>query len=535
MPSANRLDSVEHVVLLMLENRSFDHMLGFLYADLGNRSLAGQPFEGLTGDESNPGEDGNPVRVFKIQAATANAYFMPGADPGEGYSATNNELFGTTTAPAPPVATNQGFVKDFAYTLGWETKDPKRSKEILPGTVAANIMGCFTPETLPVLSALARGYAVCDHWFSSAPTETFPNRAFVSAATSQGHMDDHTAVFTVPTIFGLLGQNGLSWSIYGYDKPPLTRQNFPDTQAADESHFGLFKDFQAAAAAGTLAAYTFLEPEWGTTGNSQHPNYDVALGEQLIHDVYYALRNGPAWDKTLLVITYDEHGGCYDHVPPPQGATPPDDSVGEYGFDFKRFGVRVPAVLVSPLVAPGTVFRVPDGSTPLDHTSILKTLEKRFGLPALTARDAAAPDFGDVLTLETPRTDDPLAGVAVPVSGRQHPTPDAPSHLERAHAELVSRLPVADGHGPARPSETGTLRTAADYKAYITSRTAAYDAQRRAAAGGRGEGAGKKPLKKRTAAKKSAKKSATKKTAAKKRAAKKTPARAMPSKKSGRR
>ncbi len=122
-----------------------------------------------------------------------------------------------------------------------------------------------------------------------------------------------------------------------------------------------------------MASYTFLEPSWDATGNSQHPNYNVALGEQLIHDVYYALRNGPAWNQTLLIVTYDEHGGCYDHVPPPSGAVPPDNSVGEYGFDFKRFGPRVPTVLVSPLIAAGTVFRVPAGAMPLDHTSILKT------------------------------------------------------------------------------------------------------------------------------------------------------------------
>ncbi|HWG64278.1 MAG TPA: alkaline phosphatase family protein, partial [Streptosporangiaceae bacterium] len=101
--------------------------------------------------------------------------------------------------------------------------------------------------------------------------------------------------------------------------------------------------------------------------------------------VYEALRTGPAWAQTLLVVTYDEHGGCYDHVPPPWGATVPDKDAGEFGFDFTRFGVRVPAVLVSPLIAPGTVFRVPAGSVPLDHTSILKTVEQRWTLPALTA------------------------------------------------------------------------------------------------------------------------------------------------------
>src|SRR5271163_1999152 len=135
-------------------------------------------------------------------------------------------------------------------------------------------------------------------------------------------------------------------------------------------------------AAGTLGAYTFLEPSWGSSGNSQHPNYDVALGEQLIHDVYETLRSGPGWPQTLFVLTYDEHGGCYDHVPPPWGATPPGDgTVGEYGFGFDRFGLRVPTLLISPLIAPGTVYRVPAGSTPLDHTSVLKTVQQRWNVP----------------------------------------------------------------------------------------------------------------------------------------------------------
>ena len=503
MPSGNMLSSVEHVVVLMLENRSFDHMLGFLYADSGNKSPSGQAFEGLTGSESNPDSNGKPVQVFKINPTDKNAYFMPGSDPGEGYSATNSQLFGNTDAPTPPVATNQGFVTDFAYTLGWQSKSSSWSKQILPGTVANNIMGCYTPEALPVLSALARGYAVCDHWYASAPTETFPNRAFVNAATSQGHMDDNTKVFTVQSIFGLMSAHDVSWMIYGYDSPPLTRQDFPDTVSAPDSNFGLFTDFQAAAAAGTLPAYSFVEPEWSASGNSQHPNYDVSLGEQLIHDVYYALRNGKAWNQTLLVITYDEHGGCYDHVPPPQGATPPDDSVGEYGFDFKRFGVRVPAVLVSPLVAPGTVFRVPEGSVPLDHTSILKTLENRWNLPALTPRDTAAPDFGDVLTLRRPRTDDPLKGVVVPNSTGTGPDPTQPSHLQQAQADLVSQLPVRDGKGNARPSETGELRTARDYKSYIRSRTAAWAASRASSDGGAKKGTAKNSSEKRSAKKSS--------------------------------
>ena len=467
----DRLSSINHIVVLMLENRSFDHMLGYLYADSANVSAAGQPFDGLTGTESNPGAKGVAVPVFKIDSSDKNAYFMPGADPGEGYSATNSQLFGTTTAPNPAVASNAGFVTDFAYTLGWQAKDPSWS--ILPGTVASNIMGMFTPQMLPVLSGLARGFAVCDQWFSSAPTETLPNRAFVCAATSQGHMDDNTKKFTSPTIFGLLSAKNLAWAIYGYNAQPLTRLDFPDITNASEEHFGEFPDFQKAAAAGTLGAYTFLEPSWESTGNSQHPNYNVALGEQLIHDVYYALRNGPAWNETLLIITYDEHGGCYDHVPPPLGAVPPDNSAGEYGFDFKRFGVRVPTVLVSPLIAAGSVFRVAPGTMPLDHTSILKTIERRWQLAALTARDAAAQDIGAALTLATPRTDDPLQGVVVPTAKAPASIANRPSHLQEVQAELASQLPIADRRGRTH-EEPPRLRTNKDYRDYIRKRMNAW-------------------------------------------------------------
>ncbi len=187
---------------------------------------------------------------------------------------------------------NNGFVSDFSNTLS----GADAGRPVIPGTVATDIMGMFTGSCCPSFPP-ARGYAVCDQWSAPAPTETFPNRAFASAATSQGHMDDSTSKYTSQSIFGLLSAHGLNWSIYGYDNDPLTRLDFPDTTDAAESHFGQFDDFKAAAA-GTLGCYTFLEPSWGSSGNSQHPNYDVALGEQLINDVYYALRNSPAGTNT---------------------------------------------------------------------------------------------------------------------------------------------------------------------------------------------------------------------------------------------
>jgi phospholipase C len=468
----NQLSSIQHIVQLMLENRSFDHMLGFLYQ--GKTGPNGVPFEGLTGTESNLDATGSPVSVYQINASSANAYYTPGADPGEGYANTNSQLFGTGSAPNPPVATNTGFVTNFAAAITW---DGQNNRTVLSGTVASEIMGVFPPSALPVLSGLASGFAVCDHWFSSVPTETFPNRAFACAGTSQGHMSDSTSSYTVQSIFGLMTAHGLTWKIYGYDAEPLTRANYPDTQSAPDTNFGEFKNFQADCAAGTLAQYSFLEPSWGSTGNSQHPNYDVALGEALIQQVYEAVRSGPGWDQTLLIITYDEHGGLYDHVSPPTNAVAPDNSVGEFGFDFTRFGVRVPAVLVSPLIAAGTIFNVAAGSTPIDHTSVLKTIEVRWGLPALTKRDAAAPDLGDVLTLTTPRTDDPLAGVVAPTAAGTNQAAGEVSHLQQLQAQMVADLPVPDQQligAPALPNQT----TPAEFDNYIATRTSRWKSAR---------------------------------------------------------
>jgi phospholipase C len=468
---ANQLGTIQHIVQLMLENRSFDQMLGFLYASDNNMSPTNQPFEGLTGAESNPDDAGREVRIFKIDPNSNHPYFMPGADPGEGFLNTNFQLFSTDDPAQGAIPTNRGFVINFRRAIA--SDQAKDFKDSLPGTVPSNIMGMYTPDMLPVMSGLARGFAVCDHWFASVPTQTIPNRAFASAATSQGRLDNKVKIFTCPSIFGRLSDANLDWAIYGYSRPPLTRHDFPDTQDADDSHFGHFRDFQERAAAGTLPAYTFLEPDFSPTGNSQHPNYDVALGEQLILDVYNALRNGPAWNDTLLLITYDEHGGNYDHVPPPWGAVPPDDSPGEFlQFDFTRFGVRLPALLVSPRIVPGTVFRVDKGT--IDHTSVLKTIELRFGLDPLTARDAAAPDLGDVLTLKVPRTDDPLAGVQAPVSNFVPSDQSTPSIIETIHADRVASLPLRNDKGHYDQHTPPEFLSSAEVGEYIQMRTAAW-------------------------------------------------------------
>jgi phospholipase C len=481
----NQLSQIDFVVMLMLENRSFDQMLGFLYTDTGNKSPAGDDYDGLTGNEFNLDSANNKVPVFRIDAQHPTPYLMPGCDPREGFSPTNIQLFGSDPPPAGAKATNGGFVINFENAITYDQTNNR--PESIPGTKPSDIMGMYDPSLLPVMSALAKGFAVCDAWFASAPTETYPNRAFALTGTSLGHLKDDFTILNTPSIFGRMTDAGLDWAAYGYNAYPYVRTDYPDTKAADKSKFGKFIDFQTRAKAGTLPPFSFLEPGWGATGNSQHPVTDVSLGEKLIYDVYQALRTGAGWDKTLFIITYDEHGGCYDHVPPPTGATPPDSFTGDVdhlNFDFTRFGVRVPAILISPLIQAGSVFRASSGT--IDHTSVLKTLQLRWPkIKGLTKRDAAAPDLGDVLTLTAARTDDPLTGITPPSPGPVAPNASQPSKLQKKQAAKVANLPVKNEQG-TYDHEMPPLPTAADTSNYIRDRTAAWEdhtARHRKAAG----------------------------------------------------
>jgi phospholipase C len=494
------LDSIDHVVLVMLENRSFDHMLGFLYPKADD-------FDGLDGTESNPDAAGNKVPVSKITPDLQNAYFYPLANPAEGFTATNDQLFGTTTAPASGIATNDGFVRSFATALKTNPRtyplDPK-----LIGVTPTSIMGMYAPETLPVLSALAKGYAVCDRWFASVPTQTFPNRAFAVAGTSLGAIDNKEyghPTFNTPSVFGKLALVKQTWKIYGYSGVPLTAGDFPDT--VEPGPYGEvvqgFARFQSDAANGKLPTFSYVEPEWATypkkgdtpvvvhsdeehnfqVENDQHPISNLAVGEKLLYDVYQALRsNTESWAKTVLIITYDEHGGNYDHVPPPTGAIPPDGIVGPSGFDFTRFGVRVPAVLVSPLIEEGTKLRPPSGSPPFDHTSIIATLRTCFGIAALGKRAAAAPDVGAALSLAVPRTDDPLAGLQPPTAADpvlvtgSPPVGAAPSSFLVAKAEAAAALPIPSDPIADPGARVAALGTAADHYDFIQRRLAAWSA-----------------------------------------------------------
>jgi phospholipase C len=485
------LDSIEHVVLVMLENRSFDQMLGFLYPK-------GDDFDGLDGTESNRDANGTSVPVFKITADMQNAYYYPLANPDEGYLATNDQLFSSDDPPTSAVATNDGFITSFANYLAGHGHSPQHPNDPkLKDAGPRSIMGMYAPETLPVLTGLAKGFAVCDRWFASVPTQTVPNRAFAVAGTALGYVDNtaphkQLPAFNTPSVFGKLADLKKTWKIYGFSET-LTANDFPDTMTPGpygEVVLG-FERFQSDAAAGQLPAFSYIEPEWANykddhdwhVENDQHPVSNLAVGEKLLYDVYQALRsNDQAWRKTLLIITYDEHGGNYDHVPPPTGAIPPDDIVGPSGFDYTRFGVRVPAVLVSPLIAEGTKLRAPAGGPPFDHTSIIATLRACFGIGELKLRDASAPHVGPALTLTEPRGDDPLDGIKVPTAPDpvlvpgSRPIGEAPSSFLVDKAKSAANLPVP-GQTPAdTAAEMAKLNTAADYYKFIQRRMKAWRA-----------------------------------------------------------
>lgn len=428
----------DHLVVLMMENRGFDHLLGYLYehdrpalflpegTDPVFRGVAGR------GDLGAP-DDHDPPRRVPVQRApweTLADMTVPFPDPGEEFTPHMcRQIYGVPELrPGGPElsrpATMDGFVRDYLEVA----RDSARRHRpgITDEQLAAEIMSCFPPEATPVLSGLARAYAVSDAWFASVPSQTYCNRSFLHAADSHGWVDNFDYAKwshnDAPTVFQLLEQRfapGRDFRIYWdpTDLVPITRViSGPLYDERYDDRFCDMETFEADCAAGTLPAYSFLQPRILLDNNDMHPAYaavqtdhsSILAGDALIARVYDALRAGAAWDRTLFVILFDEHGGTYDHVPPP-AATPPHDDPPyplEHGFGFDRFGVRVPAVIVSPFIEAGTVVRGP-GPVPFDHTSIIKTLCERFDLPSLTARDRAAPDLSFVLTRAEPRREAP--------------------------------------------------------------------------------------------------------------------------------
>ncbi|MGG6898894.1 alkaline phosphatase family protein [Rhizobium sp. BR 315] len=383
------LNQIQHIVVLMLENRSFDSMLGKLYPKSPD-------FDGLSGSEANRNAAGVAYAVHNKAGSSDATMSIPTPDPGESWTDINMQLFGTSEPQSGAKPDMSGFVKNY------EAQAAHSPGVYDPGSV----MHYFTPEQVPVISKLARQFAVCDRWFASAPCQTWPNRFFVHTATANGYENNSPVHFPyrMPTIYNRIDDAQLpgGWKIYFHDVPQsITLEKL----SLSLSRFRLFDEFLTDAKTGDLPAYSFIEPRYFadvSLPNDQHPPHVATLGEQLIADVYNAVRNGPAWTRTLLVITYDEHGGCYDHVPPPP-AQPPEPKRPEAAFNFSRYGVRVPAVIVSPYVRQGTVLR-PHNDTPFDHTSIIATLRKRFPTlgPPLTERDAVAPDLSIALTLANP-------------------------------------------------------------------------------------------------------------------------------------
>jgi phospholipase C len=496
MANAN-LPPITNVVVLMLENRSFDNVVGTLYP----RSAS---FEGLPLDESNQDAQGNTYTV----ANNPNSATVPPIDPGESFMDMNLQIFGNTAGTGSE--SMSGFVLDYLAGAGEFPAIPTTPTAwyaALPRTVAhsdppisangQDIMNYFNAAQMPVTWELAQAFGVSDSWFGSCPTQTSPNRLFLHCGSAGGYVDDYEyveymehalAIPALPSVFELLdggkGYNSANWKVYYHDisnaqllidyafwaatgKDGCNVCSF-DTNVVNNAPV-ITPTFLDDVQNGTLPKYAFIEPRYlnyplnkpPLFANCNHPPNDVTYGEILLADVYNTIRASSYWKNgnILLIVTYDEHGGCYDHVPPPTNATPPGGQTLPtppnypyvYPFPATRFGPRVPALLISPYVPANTVFRPegfipnqPNNVPPYDHTSVIATLRDFFSIGSLTARDAAAPSLAPVLSLSsnlnygpvsvTPPTPPSSAAAALPMP-RQHPT-----HLSRMLAVMRELL-----------------------------------------------------------------------------------------------
>ena len=429
----------DHLVVIMFENRSFDSLLGYLYPP--DQLPAGETFDGVANHPySNPGPSG-PVSAHVYTGPTDAIMSSPTPDPGEEYPHVNTQLFGTVdpasnahlnyidmTAPfnapsAGATATMQGFVTDYINNfVATEGRQPTEEEY-------AVAMGCFSPEMLPVTSTLAREFAVYDAWFCAVPSQTFCNRAFFHASTSSGFVTNRgTAGYLkwmeanpAPTIFNRLEEKGISWAVYFDDSQVISLTGLINGAALEpywKTNFRPMSQFYKDVAAGTLPAYAFVEPRLIFDHNDMHPpvasfsfegaggkevevggNSDVRAGERLLSDVYMAIRasasaTGSNAMNTMLLVTFDEHGGIHDHVPPP-AATPPEGLKDtEMGFTFDRLGVRVPAIAISAFTKAGTIVH-----DEMHHAAVIATLSEKFGLEPLTARDKDAGTLTNAINL----------------------------------------------------------------------------------------------------------------------------------------
>jgi len=390
------LDNLKHIVVLMMENRSFDHMLGGL-------TQKNAKINGLQGNESNPDGNGDPVQV----SPTADYRGQLNHDPDHHFPGVDVQIYGGAAFAPGRTTTMDGFVKSYG------TQSPNVDD-------SHAIMKYFAPQNIPVLTTLATEYAVFNGWFSSIPGPTICNRAFAHYGTSFGNVDMNLFLVSaadkakIPTIYQRLAAGGHSAKLYYYDQPSSTMEIV--NLITDQSFFGVFSDFVADCKSGNLPDYSFVEPNYsdhpapdGTRllATDQHPDHHVLGGDNFIGKVYDCIRINPKlWQSTVLLIVYDEHGGLYDHVAPPDcqkdGFKAPESATGVPGltFEFDRLGIRVPAVLVSPYIARGTV--VPGKGEAngriFEHASIPATVSKHFlGKDEGTVREQNAETFLDLL------------------------------------------------------------------------------------------------------------------------------------------
>jgi phospholipase C len=410
---ATSLTKIKHVVVLMFENRSFDHMCGWFGC--------GDGLGPGTFNLEDPFDAASPAVPANRDAAYVGDLTI---EPGHAFLDVNEQLFASVIEPDPPTATNSGFVWNYA----------RRPGNTLAG--AHRVMNAFDRAKLPVLSTLAREFVLCDRWFASVPGQTWPNRFFAHAATSGGFADNQFRDYQFQTIYHRLDRDHRDWAIYFHDFPhAYTIASLRTPKFAP--HFRFAKQFFLDLKHGRLPAYSFIEPRYFDflrwKANDLHPPHDVRLGEHLIADIYEALRRSSAWDSSLFIVLFDEHGGLYDHVPPPPAINPDGKTSINPPFRFDRLGARVPAVVISPWVQKGLV-----DSTVFDHTSLIASVRELFTLgEPLTERDRAAATITHLLQAGA-RTDTP--GV---LERPAEPTADA-FHADSAKAAMTAEHVAAD-------------------------------------------------------------------------------------------
>jgi phospholipase C len=399
--AAGASPSIDHVIVLMMENRSFDHIFGFRS---GVNGLKGNEYNLL--DPTKPEGPNNPH--FQVNNGAPYAV-TAGVDVGHSLDQVNTQLFGSKKAPAGGAPAMSGFVA--AYNAELKSKHT----HLITNTNLADPMQSFAASHLPALNALADAFCLCDNWHAEVPGPTHPNRMYLHAATSRGNARNVWSTrFDCPTLFDQVKDAGKTWTVYENDSYDEVR-NFIKT-SQNGAGFKQYSDFAADVAGGNLANYVFILPRQvadktvKNPPNSMHAPEDVRFGEHFIADVYETIRGKKAiWESCVFVLLFDEHGGFYDHVQP--GAAPPPD---EYtsplpgdpswvpSFNFDRFGLRVPALIISPYVPKGVC------SDMLQHTSVMQTVRELFGISGtLTNRDKKAKSFAKLLSLRQPRTDTP--------------------------------------------------------------------------------------------------------------------------------